>query len=103
MHPRDSSKQATQVVVTRPDDQVWRQTARKCHVNFLVNLCFEPSQPRMIISGLKERKRDIIERTNKAEIRPEEQSEKTESFRQNLWNEIQLKGHRDRNRHKDRI
>ena len=26
--------------------------------------------------------------TNKAEIRPEEQSEKTESCRENLWNEI---------------
>ena len=30
-------------------------------------------------------------RTNKAEIRPEEQSEKTERCRENLWNEIQLK------------
>ena len=28
----------------------------------------------------------------KAEIRPEEQSEKTDSCRENLWNEIQLKG-----------
>ena len=27
-----------------------------------------------------------------AEIRPEEQSEKAESCRENLWNEIQLKG-----------
>ena len=35
---------------------------------------------------------DIVERTNKAEIRPEEQSEKTESCLENLWNEIQLKG-----------
>ena len=34
----------------------------------------------------------IVERTNKAEIRPEERSEKTESCRENLWNEIQLKG-----------
>ena len=33
-----------------------------------------------------------VERTNKAEIRPKEQSEKAESFRENLWNEIQLKG-----------
>ena len=32
------------------------------------------------------------EMTNKAEIRPEEQSVKTESCRENLWNEIQLKG-----------
>ena len=37
-------------------------------------------------------KRYIVERTNKADIRPEEQSEKTESSRENLWNEIQLKG-----------
>ena len=27
-----------------------------------------------------------------AEIRPEEQSEQAESCRENLWNEIQLKG-----------
>ena len=37
-------------------------------------------------------KRHIVERTNKAELRPKEQSEKTESRRENLWNEIQLKG-----------
>ena len=36
-------------------------------------------------------KRYVVERTNKAERRPEEQSEKTESCRENLWNEIQLK------------
>ena len=34
----------------------------------------------------------IVERTNKTEIRPEERSEKMESCRENLWNEIQLKG-----------
>ena len=54
------------------------------------------------MSGLKETiiKRYIVERTSKAEIRPEEQTEmkpeeqsqKTESCRENLWNEIQLKG-----------
>ena len=33
-----------------------------------------------------------VERTNKAETRPEEQSEKVESYRENLWNKIQLKG-----------
>ena len=37
-------------------------------------------------------RRYTVERTNKAEIRPEERSEKTESCRENLWNEIQLKG-----------
>ena len=37
-------------------------------------------------------KRYVVERTNKAEIRPEEQSEKVESCRENSWIEIQLKG-----------
>ena len=60
----------------------------------LVNWCFEPSQPLGIISGLKETiiKRYVVERTNKAEIGPEEQSEKMDSCRETLWNEIQLKG-----------
>ena len=60
----------------------------------LVSWCFKPSQAQRIISGLKETftKRYIVERTSKAEIRPEEQSEKVESCRESLWNEIQLKG-----------
>ena len=37
-------------------------------------------------------KRYVVERTNNADIRPEEQSEKTESCREKLRNEIQLKG-----------
>ena len=43
--------------------------------------------------GLREMfvKRYIAERANEAEIRPEEQSGKAESCRENLWNEIQLK------------
>ena len=43
------------------------------------------------MSGLKETfiKRYIVERTNEAEIRPEEQSEKIESCQENLWKEIQ--------------
>ena len=47
-----------------------------------------------IVSGLKETviKRYVVERNIKTEIRPEEQSEKTETCRENLWNEIQLKG-----------
>ena len=55
-----------------------------------VTWCFKPSQPQRIISGLKETfiKRYIVERTDKAEISPEEQSEKAESCRENLWNEI---------------
>ena len=60
----------------------------------LVNWCLSPVQG--IISGLKETFIDkfIVERTHKAEIRPEKQSEKTESCRENLWNEISLKGHK---------
>ena len=60
----------------------------------MVNWCFEHSQPLGIISGLKETfiKRYTVERTSKAEIRAEEQSETTESCREKLWNEIQLKG-----------
>ena len=34
----------------------------------------------------------IVERTNKAAMKPEEQSEKAESCHENLWNEIRLKG-----------
>ena len=37
-------------------------------------------------------KRYIVERTSKAEIRPEEHSKKAESCPENLWNEIQFKG-----------
>ena len=62
---------------------------------FLVSWCFKPSQSqRIIISGLRETfiKRYIVRRTRKAEIRPEKQSAKAESCRENLWNEIQLKG-----------
>ena len=47
----------------------------------------------MVISGLKETftKRVIVERTNKAEVRPEEQSENAERCRENLWNGKKLK------------
>ena len=52
-----------------------------------------PGLPSGVTSELKKTfiKRYIVERTNKAEIRRGEQSEKTESCRENLWNEIQLK------------
>ena len=48
----------------------------------------------MIISGLEKTsvKRYKVKRTNKAEIRPEEESEKVESCRENVWTEIQLTG-----------
>ena len=68
--------------------------SRQFWLSWLVNWCFEPSQPLRIIPGLKETfiKRHTIERANKAEIKQEDQSEKTESFGENLWNEVQLKG-----------
>ena len=61
---------------------------------WLVSWCFKPSQPQRILSGLRETfvKRCIAERTNKAETKSGEQSEKAESGREKLWNEIQLKG-----------
>ena len=72
------------------------RSKKKCskRVSQLLCWCFRPIQPRRIISGLKEtfRKRYIVERTNKAEIRPAEQNENTESYRENFWNEIPLKG-----------
>ena len=36
--------------------------------------------------------RYIVERTNKVGSRLEEYGEKVESYRESLWNEIQLKG-----------
>ena len=53
-------------------------------VGWLVSWCFKRFQPQRIISGLKETfvMRYIVERTDKAERRPEEQSEKTESCRE---------------------
>ena len=46
----------------------------------MLPLTFRPSQTQRIISGLRETfiKRYIVERPNKAGIRPEELSEKTE-------------------------
>ena len=63
-------------------------------LNQLVNWCFEPSQPLGIISGLKETfiRRYTLERSNKREIRPEELSQKAEDCRENIWNEMLLKG-----------
>ena len=63
-------------------------------VSELAGWCFKLSQLKGILSGLKETfiKRYTVKRTNKAEIRPEEQSLKAESCQENLWNEIQLKG-----------
>ena len=44
----------------------------------------------------------MVERTNNTEMRREEESEKAESCRDNFRNEIQLNGHKDGNRHKNR-
>ena len=62
--------------------------------NTLVNWYFMPIQSQRIISGFGETfvKRYKVKRTNKAEIRPEEESEKVESCRENVWTEIQLTG-----------
>ena len=74
---------------------LWRKAAlQNLHTQtILAYWCFEPSQPLWIISGLKETftKRYRVRRTNKAEIRPEEQSQKTESCQENWWDKIQLK------------
>ena len=44
----------------------------------------------------------MVERSNKAERRPEEQSDKVERCRENLWNEIlQLKGSQRRKQTKE--
>ena len=69
----------------------WRHTYDKGN---LVTWCFKPSQPQRVISGLRETfvKRYILERTSKAEIRLEEQSEKVQRCQENLCNEIQLNG-----------
>ena len=60
----------------------------------LVSWSFKHSQPQRITSELRETsiKRYMAERTNKAEIRPEEQGEKAKSCQENLRNETQLKG-----------
>ena len=81
----------------------------------LVSWCFKPSQPQRIISGLRETfiQRYTVERTNKAEVRPEEQSEKAASCRERCTLSLHpralygmkysRKGHKDRNRHKNGI
>ena len=59
---------------------------KKKKKSWLVSWCFKPSQTLRIIPGLRDTfvKRYIVERTSKAEIRPEEQSEKAESCWENF-------------------
>ena len=74
-----------------PDPMHQRPTASartdgSLHIfSWFANWSFEPSHPLGIMSGLKETfiKRYIVERTNKAEIRPEEQSQKMKKCREN--------------------
>ena len=46
-----------------------------------------PVNQQRVVLGLKQTfiKRYIVERTNKADIKPEERSQRTESSRENLW------------------
>ena len=55
----------------------------------LASWCFKPNQSQRIISGLKETftKKYTVERTDEAEIRPEDLRENAESCRENLSNE----------------
>ena len=67
---------------------------RHCQQNLSVSWCFMPSQPQRVLPGLRETfiKKYVAAMTSEAEIRPEGQSEKAESCRENLGNELQLKG-----------
>ena len=67
-------------------DQANRSEKGEIGMSNSVRWCFKPSQPQRTISGLRETliKRYIVERTNEVELRPEEQSEKAESCRENL-------------------
>ena len=71
-------------------------------VSLLVSWCFKPSQPQRITSGPRGTliRRHTVERTKKAQLRPGKLSEKTESCRDNVWNEIQVP--QEKNRHKNR-
>ena len=58
----------------------------KMAISSLVSRCFKSSQPQRITAGLTETfiKRHKVERANKAETGPEEQSKKAESRRKNF-------------------
>ena len=76
------------------------------YVSPVVSWCFKPSQAHRIISGLKETfiKRHIVVKTNRAKLKNEKNRvRKRRVVGSNLWNEIQLTGPKDRNRHKNRI
>ena len=56
------------------------ESVRIIMVGWLVSWCFQPSQPQKITSKLRDTfvKKCTVERTSRAELRPEEQSEKAE-------------------------
>ena len=87
---------------------IWHESgsrSRTARVSTLASGYVTPSQQQRTISGLKETfiKRCIVKRTNKAEIRPEKQSEKAKSCREKNGMTYSWKGHKDKNRHKNRI
>ena len=75
------------------------------HNSCLVSWCFNPSQPQRIISGLRETfvKRYIVEISNKADIRSEEESKKRRVVGRIYGMKYSCNGHKGRNRHKNRI
>ena len=77
---------STWVLTALSTTQEHRRTKIIIVIIWSVSWCFKPSQTQRIISGLRETfiKRFIVERTNKAEIKPEEQSEKAYNCRENL-------------------
>ena len=77
-----------------------------CHRRNVVGWRFKPSQPLRIISGLKETfiKRCIVDGTNKAEIRPEKNRVRKRRVVGRIYGiKCDGKGHKDRNRHENRI
>ena len=75
-------------------------------VSHSVNWCFEPSQPLGITSGLRETfiKRYIVERTIKAERYDRKNRVRKRRVVGRIYGmKYSLKGHEDRNRHKDRM
>ena len=100
MHQDSFKLQQTKTVflVLRTETRRW--------VSWLVNWCFEPSQPQWIISGLKETfiTRYLVDGTNKAE-REDRKSNRVRKLR--IVGRIygmyySWKGHTDRNRHRIR-
>ena len=61
-------------------------------ISGLLSWCFEPSQPQRITSGLDYiwAMGDFYKEIYKAEIRPEEQSEKAERCRENFHGRLSL-------------